>query len=254
MLSILTLASILSIVTLNAQPSIATAYGLVKDYLGDSLFEGWDFFDGFQLQVTKPGDRHAFLKVDAGTIPDNEKCNSVRITTTASYDFGSIWVTDVYHAPYGCGVWPAIWSWTPQVSYSWPAGGEIDTFEAVNQVIYSHASLHTLPGCKASSLNSNQSSSSVVNSTDCNGADKSGCIVTDTGHPSYGPNFNNGGGGVFVTEFTSAGISTWFFPRADVPGSISSNSSTIDTSTLHRILQLVSDYEPLGTPLNFTLS
>ncbi|KAF8999294.1 hypothetical protein BDQ17DRAFT_1246751 [Cyathus striatus] len=253
MLSFITLISVSTLLARNAQTSLAASYGLVKDYSGDNFFDGWDFFNGYDsttsgdemyvgpqaaaeaanLAFIDPQTKHAFLKVDNTTnVPDQQKRNSVKITTTASYDVGSVWVADLFHVPYGCGLWPAMWSWAPQVGLNWPEGGEIDTFEAVNQVSFNQMGLHTNAGCTAPKPNPNQNSASIVNTTDCHGDQGQGCIVTDAGHPSDGPGFNDNGGGVFVTEYAATGISIWYIPRANVPQSISSNSTTIDTSTL----------------------
>lgn len=40
-----------------------------------------------------------------------------------------------------CSVWPAWWS----QAQDWPQGGEIDTFEGVNQVTMNQMALHTEP-------------------------------------------------------------------------------------------------------------
>lgn len=45
----------------------------------------------------------------------------VRLTSSEFYDFGSLWIIDLLHIPYGCSVWPAFWSTAP----NWPDGGEI---------------------------------------------------------------------------------------------------------------------------------
>jgi hypothetical protein len=183
-----------------------------------------------KLAFVDPQSNHAFLKVDNTTnVPFNDKRNSVKITTTDAYNIGSVWVADIFHVPFGCAVWPAMWSWAEVVGAAWPAGGEIDTFEAVNQVQFSQIGLHTLQGCAQTNP---QQSSTVVNTTDCHGDMGQGCIVTNAPQPSYGPNFAAAGGGVFVTEFATSAISVWFFPRANIPSSISSNASSIDTSSL----------------------
>ena len=51
------------------------------------------------------GAGRAIIKVDnTSFVPFNEKRNTVRITTKDFYDFGSLWIIDVVHLPYGCSV------------------------------------------------------------------------------------------------------------------------------------------------------
>ena len=48
---------------------------------------------------------NAIIKIDnTSFVPFNEKRNTVRITTKDFYDFGSLWIIDVVHLPYGCSV------------------------------------------------------------------------------------------------------------------------------------------------------
>jgi hypothetical protein len=83
---------------------------------------------------------------------------------------------------------------------------EIDTFEGVNLVTNNQMGLHTNPGC---TVTGQQQSSTLLNSTDCSNLDNSnqGCITTDPNPASYGAAFAAAGGGVFVTEFATTGIS-----------------------------------------------
>lgn len=106
-----------------------------------------------------------------------------------------------------CSVWPAWWSQAPD----WPSGGEIDTFEGVNQVTLAQMGLHTEPGCTQNS--STESSSTLVNSTDCSYLTNSnqGCIVTNPSTESYGAGFAKANGGLFVTEYAETGISSVMF-------------------------------------------
>ncbi|KAF7968294.1 hypothetical protein HWV62_31039 [Athelia sp. TMB] len=232
-----------------AAPAVvtATSYNLVKDYSGSTFFDGWNFYNNYdnltngdaifvsaanattdKLAYVDTTTNHAIIKVDnTTTVPFNDKRNTVRITSAESFGVGSVWVADMTHVPYGCSVWPAFWSQAP----NWPTGGEIDTFEGVNQLVQNSMTLHTEPGCTQVSP---VQSSTLVNSTDCsyesNG--NQGCIVTDPSTASYGAGFAAAGGGVFVTEYASTGISIWFFSRSAVPSGVSSSAGSIDTSSL----------------------
>jgi len=221
-------------------------YSLVKEYSGSSFFSGWNFYGNYdnltngdaifvsQTQnaqanlayVNSAG--NAIIKVDNATqVVYNQKRNTVRITTQDQYAVGSIWVADFLHVPFGCSVWPAFWSQAP----NWPTGGEIDTFEGVNQVVLNQMSLHTEPGCTQQSPTQ---TSTLINSTDCSYKANSneGCVVTVPSTESYGAGFAQAGGGVYVTAFLSTGISIWFFSRQQVPSSLSTNSSSLDITTL----------------------
>ncbi|KAG6810579.1 hypothetical protein H0H92_011279 [Tricholoma furcatifolium] len=234
----------------------ATSYDMIKDFSGPSFFDDWTFYNNYdnltngdaiqvvtqpyssfvsasvaassQLAYVDSTTNNAIIKVDnTSTVVWNDKRNTVRITTNDRYGLGSVWVADMYHMPYGCSVWPAWWSQAPD----WPTGGEIDTLEGVNLMTVNQMGLHTEPGC--TSVNPNQLTTSTQGSTDCSylSNNNSGCIVTDTNAASYGAGFAAAGGGVYVTEFAESGISVWFFDRTNVPSALSSNASTIDTST-----------------------
>ena len=42
------------------------------------------------------------LKVDQSSVPVGKKRDSVRISSMDSFGFGTLWVLDAYHTPYGC--------------------------------------------------------------------------------------------------------------------------------------------------------
>ncbi|KAF8587682.1 glycoside hydrolase family 16 protein [Ramaria rubella] len=222
-------------------------YQLTREYSGSSFFDRWQFYNNFDnltngdaifvsQQVASSAQLafvnsagNAIIKVDnTTTVPFNQKRNTVRIASTDLYGVGSLWVADMTHVPFGCSVWPAWWSQAP----NWPQGGEIDTFEGVNQVTHNQITLHTEPGCELDQ--SAATFTGTVNSTDCSSSANSnqGCIITDPDTQSYGAAFAQAGGGVYVTEFAEKGISVWFFPRASVPASLQNDNGTVDTSTL----------------------
>lgn len=55
-----------------------------------------------QLAYVDNQTNHAIIKVDnTSTVVWNYKRNSVRITSADLFPVGSVWVTDLYHIPYG---------------------------------------------------------------------------------------------------------------------------------------------------------
>jgi beta-glucanase (GH16 family) len=54
--------------------------------------------------------------------------SSMRITTTQMFN-GGLFIADFARMPYGCSLWPAYWSYG---TAKWPADGEIDILEGVN--------------------------------------------------------------------------------------------------------------------------
>jgi hypothetical protein len=54
------------------------------------------------LAYVDPATNRAILKVDnTNVVPYNEKRKSVRITSEDAYDFGTVFVADIHHFPYG---------------------------------------------------------------------------------------------------------------------------------------------------------
>jgi hypothetical protein len=67
-------------------------------------------------------------------------------------------------------------------------------------------------------------------SNDCEG--NLGCGVEADAPNTFGPDFNNIGGGVYAMERTSTYIKVWYWARNDnsIPADVKSGSSTIETS------------------------
>ncbi|TFK92998.1 glycoside hydrolase family 16 protein [Polyporus arcularius HHB13444] len=223
--------------------SATSPWKLTKAYQGDSFFDGWDFFTGDDpthgivdyvdknsaqssnlIEVNSAG--HAIMRVDTTPqVSGNRK--SVRITTTFSYTGGLV-LLDAVHMPTGCGTWPAFWSNGP----NWPAGGEIDIVEGVNDYSNNQATIHTSHGCTipSSSSSSLGISGNVVGGTNCAAAEtgNAGCGMTATQQNTYGAGFNNNGGGVYAMQWVDSGISVWFFPRNNIPSDITSGAPLSD--------------------------
>lgn len=84
-----------------------------------------------------------YMGVDATTTTTSGR-NSVRLTSTASYNTG-LFILDLEHMPGGiCGTWPAFWLVGP----NWPNDGEIDIIEGVNNQVGNDMTLHTGKLCR----------------------------------------------------------------------------------------------------------
>ncbi|KZP05379.1 glycoside hydrolase family 16 protein [Athelia psychrophila] len=232
---------------LSGAPSAHAAYNLARDYSGSDLFSQaqWDYYGywGFltlgdvnyldgpdalsQKLVYVTTEGTGIIKVDNTTnVASEQKRNSIRITSKDIYPVGSLWIIDAVHLPFGCSVWPSIWT----TGEPWPQYGEIDIIEAVNLMGNNQYAIHSDPGCTKTDPTTQTGTSS---GTDC--SQGAGCMVAETQANSYGSGFAQAGGGVFAAQFDSSGIYIWFWSRPNVPAAISqaasANSSTLDIST-----------------------
>jgi len=152
--------------------------------------------------------------------------NSVRLQSNKQYTT-SVVVFNVRHMPQGCGTWPALWT----VGADWPNQGEVDILEGVNDQGPNQATLHTNAGCTVPASRS-QTGTALLNNCDVAATSNSGCGVKFTDTRSYGPTFNNNGGGWYAMERTNSGIKVWFWSRnaGTVPSDVSAGGTSINTS------------------------
>ncbi|KAL1974921.1 hypothetical protein VTN31DRAFT_5125 [Thermomyces dupontii] len=209
-------------------------YRLVDTYEGRNFFDQFRYWSdpdpthGFVVYLNAEGaaysnltyasDDAAVIKVD--TQYDNAigGRNSIRIESKRTYDRG-LFIFDIAHAPHGCGTWPALWL---SDTYNWPTNGEIDVVEATNKGTFGNSmTLHTTEGC---TMNVRRKQTGSVVSKDCYNAtnNNEGCGVK-AGPASFGPEFNDNGGGVYATELREEGIRIWFFPRGSIPADITTS-------------------------------
>ncbi|KAH7105114.1 glycoside hydrolase family 16 protein [Auriculariales sp. MPI-PUGE-AT-0066] len=221
--------------------SAVCGFDLVREYAEDTFFDRWSFYgfwdnltsgdveylnrtDAFSSKLVSISPQgNAIIRVDNATnVPWNYKRNSIRIESDDLYDFGTLWVFDINHLPYGCSVWPSIWTH----GEDWPIGGEIDIIEAVNFMKVNQMTLHTLDGC----MRADKSGSwGDVGGKNC--STPAGCTIKDKNPSSYGAPFAQAGGGVWATQFDIAGVYIWFWSRANVPDSLKSGDhSKVDIS------------------------
>ena len=139
-------------------------------------------------------------------------------------------------------MWPAFWTLGPEAT--WPAAGEIDIIEGINDMVSNQVALHTTTGCYQANVTTQ---SGTTFSTDCSTG--GGCTVGENKPDSYGASFAEAGGGVFALLLSNASIDIWFFSvcytylllcfdftlpqRPDIPTNIqqATTSSQIDTSS-----------------------
>ncbi|KAF7712634.1 Endo-1,3(4)-beta-glucanase [Penicillium ucsense] len=228
------LSTLLSSLGLLAQITRA-AYTLQEDYgTTDSFFDKFDFFtdadptNGYVSYVDRSTARNAglirstgssvYIGVDTQNQASGSGRQSVRLTSTKSYQHGLV-ILDLAHMPGSvCGTWPAFW----MLGANWPNNGEIDIIEGVNTQSNNQVTLHTSNGCSIQ----NSGFTGLLDTANCyveaaGQSANSGCAITSNSGQSYGDGFNQAGGGVYATEWTSAGIKVWFFPRSGIPWDIS---------------------------------
>ena len=217
-------------------------YSLSQDYTGRAFFDGFDFFtdadptNGHVKFIDKNdanttgiaglmsggfANNAVYLGMDAvQEAPTGRR--SIRVQSLKAFNRG-LFIADIVHMPGGvCSTWPAFWLVGP----NWPNSGEIDILEGVNEQTSNKMTLHTGPGVVVSK-NATFSGDLVTPNCDINapGQDKNaGCLISDSDNATYGNAFNLNGGGVFATEWNSAGIKIFFFPRNAIPADIASGS------------------------------
>ncbi|KAJ6614109.1 endo-beta-glucanase [Mycena sp. CBHHK59/15] len=171
------------------------------------------------------------LRADAKTVISASSAvgrNSVRIRSNNAYST-HVAVFDIAHMPQGCGTWPAVWE-TDEAN--WPAGGEVDIIEGVNDQGTDQVTLHTNPGC---TMPASRTETGTALQLDCNVNvnGNTGCGVSVGQAPSYGPTFNGAGGGWYAIERTNTFISVWFWSRnsATVPADVKAGGTSVNTAS-----------------------
>jgi len=205
-----------------------SSYSVVDTVIGSQFYDffGWEaiadptrgrvnYVDqetSQNLNLTYASDNTFILRADYKTYldPSGPGRNSVRIKSHKTFT-QHVAVFDVRHMPQGCGTWPAVWEVAPD---NWPQGGEVDIVEGVNDQSPNLSVLHTSEGCTMPSSR-RQKGNSVLNDCNVHTTNNQGCGVKYPSALSYGPTFNDNGGGWFVMERTSSYFKMWFWSRHD---------------------------------------
>ncbi|KAJ7101421.1 hypothetical protein B0H15DRAFT_816070 [Mycena belliarum] len=236
----------------------AQTYKLSQDLSGDKFFAGFKYnesaidFNNFgnvhflsqaaavQANLTFVNSAgHAIIKVDNTTSGVGDPSfgrNTVYLMSNQLMTIGSLLIFDVNHMPFGCSVWPSLFT----QGQKWPEQGEIDIIENVNLETNNRFSLHVgNDNCvqpTTSAANQTGTLSTVTNGvsnctvTPATGGNTIGCVTTETKPNSFGSGFAAQGGGVFATLWDTTGIAMWYFARADVPSNIGGSAAPDPTT------------------------
>ncbi|KZV88444.1 endo-1,3(4)-beta-glucanase [Exidia glandulosa HHB12029] len=221
-------------------------YSMTENWVGESFYDGWDFWangDPTHGRVTYVDGNTAksqnlsvttsdswIMRADASSTldPGGPGRNSVRVQSKKSYTT-HVAVLDVAHIPQGPGTWPAYW----MCGDNWPYGGEFDIIEGVNDGDTNLSSLHTGPDCTQPDNGRDMKGHPGANNCDANASGNQGCGVGFDSNTSFGPSFNQAGGGYYATERTETSMKVWFWQRDDpsVPEEVKSNTGAVSPST-----------------------
>ncbi|TAQ90933.1 hypothetical protein B7494_g708 [Chlorociboria aeruginascens] len=222
-------------------------------YAGEDFFDLWNFFTGpdptsgfveyqsqaaaasttFGSELIKTYDNGSvYIGVDYTNKIVNADGNgraSVRIESKASYTHG-LFIADIAHMPDStCGTWPAFWTYS---NVDYPAQGEIDILENINELTDNLYTLHTTDGCTlagnaagvteqtAEQVSYNCADTAVTGPYEAFQYLNQGCSATSTVANSYGTPFNANGGGIYAMEWTSDYIKIWNFGPHNTPSDI----------------------------------
>lgn len=196
------------------------------DNIADPTHGRVNFVDGptaQKLNLTYFTSDSFILRADSQTVltKSGPGRNSVRLLSKRQFANG-VTVADIRHMPQGCGTWPAFWS----IAYDF-SEGEIDILEGVNDQGPNYATLHTTSGC---TMPQTRDQTGFTSATDCDvNVGNGGCGVGFTDNRSYGPAFNQAGGGWYAMERTDMFIKIWFWSRnaTDVPADVKRSSDTV---------------------------
>ncbi|TFY69781.1 hypothetical protein EVJ58_g225 [Rhodofomes roseus] len=182
----------------------------------DDTYEGSSFFDTFEFYTgddpthgsvnytdrnTAFADGLAYVESDGivvmkgdntTSLSEGQNRNSVRISSQKQYNTG-LFILDLDMAPWGCGT---------SSSHRYPSR---------------HSLILQVSGLRGGRWEA------------APGPGNAGCGVTEWSRASYGPIFDEQGGGVFAMKWDVSGIGVWSFYRAAVPQDVTNGQPTPST-------------------------
>ncbi|KAJ8463021.1 hypothetical protein ONZ45_g17727 [Pleurotus djamor] len=236
-------SSFVALASLLSYQARAATYGLTDNWTGSAFFSEFtwenipdpthgrvnyvDQATAQNLNLSVVNGEDLILRPDHTTVltPGGPGRNSVRIRSNKVFTT-HVAVFNIKHMPQGCGTWPAVWEVTKN---TWPDGGEIDILEGVNDMGVNVVSAHTNEGC---TMPGDRAEIGEAVTFDCNAFanSNSGCGVRVNDVRSFGPTFNENGGGWYTIERTPTFIKVWFFSRTDeVPDDVRNGGVVVNT-------------------------
>jgi len=217
------------------------SYGKVWSAEGMSFFDNWNFEwedvnhgaaeyllypEAKSAGVVEEYDNHAILRAGKASPKYQWKRQSAKITTKKTWKY-FLMAMKFTHVPYGCGVWPALFTLAPGAA--WPAGGEVDILEYVNDGP-SQSSFHTGEQCTL-----NQKATNVYGyEKDYNRMDYN-CYTHYPKLLGCAPNKWVRSGqawanspGVVAMEWTEDALKLFFIPEGSIPADLNSDAPRPD--------------------------
>lgn len=274
-------------------------YRLLQRQVGKQFFEHYDFFDGADsagsagyqtyvgetrakelnlANVTAEGKEdelqqqqqpQEFVYMQSLPGKNGGFRESVRLEGKTRFNRG-LFVLDVAHMPYGCGVWPAFWMTDED---NWPNNGEIDIVEGINTQSVVKTALHTSERCSMyahvpawaktgvwdtstglpDTFTGQPNFNNHVEADDCwvmapHQWANQGCVAVSTDNGTIGESMNAIGGGVYVLEWDPVNgyIKSWVFQNGEIPKNLQKSISTSNQDL--KVDQVVPEPESWPTP------
>lgn len=214
---------------------------------GKSFFDQFDFItndsnngathllnrqDAQRLKLTEAFDTHAILRSGPKSETQQYKRTGVKIGTKRSFTY-YLMIVELTHVPWGCGVWPAVWTRAPRSK--WPDGGELDIVEYVHD-FPGQTSFHTgRPNrCKLDGTLLNVPGCPVMPDIngmnyDCNTTypNSLGCAVNTL--PLYNGLMWAQNPSVIAVEWTPSFLKVFRIPIGDIPADLRGDKPKPDT-------------------------
>ncbi|KAK8035124.1 hypothetical protein PG993_010119 [Apiospora rasikravindrae] len=243
-------SKIASLATLLLAFSSVDALSLKRTYAGSNFFDGFKFMadndptGGFVDYLPRnEAESRGLVKVEGNQVRIqadsttsyniNDKGRaSIRLESFDTFDNGLL-LADIAHMPgSACGIWPAFWTFNFQEN----PYGEIDILEGAMFQDGNAVTLWTSEQCRFTNIGSKEERNNC--NIDADPASRSqadkldplfrrGCGSMGPSN-TYGTPFNDVGGGVYAMYLQDKRIRVWFFPRAQVPADVRSDSPNPD--------------------------